>query len=175
MKNSRSQTASDQNFYPHKKYHQGLKMKNGPEKTPESIPDVRAQTAVAKMILANDVLQGLEESSMKQSDLAKKIGMSRQQLNRLLAASDNATIQTFAQIAVGLGRHFDARIARPDERVAVLSAEEMEAVHRMRARKEMHVFIEIPRSPRRLQVMPPSSKITPFQAVKSDMELSRAS
>lgn len=171
MRNSRSQTTSDQNFYPCKKYHQRPKMKNGAKKMSSSVPDVRAQTAVAKMILANDVLQGLEEASMKQSDLAKKIGMSRQQLNRLLAASDNATIQTFAQIAVGLGRHFDARIARPDERVAVLSAEEMEAVHKMRARKEMHVFIEIPRSSRKLQVMPQIHEPSPLQEFKSDQEM----
>ncbi|MEI9918555.1 MAG: helix-turn-helix transcriptional regulator [Bacteroidota bacterium] len=53
--------------------------------------------------IAVSILDALEEKKMTQSDLADKLGVSRQQVNKIVNGHENLTLQTISKIEEVLG------------------------------------------------------------------------
>mgnify|MGYP005855692417 CR=1 FL=1 len=73
-------------------------------------PDFVAETCKAAFV--EDVLQAVDEAGITKSELARRLGKSRQQIGALLDETkrNNFTIDTMAQISTALGRKLNVRM-----------------------------------------------------------------
>lgn len=87
----------------------------GLEQAPDYIADTR------KAAFVEDVLRALDENQMPKSELARRLGKTRQQLSYMLNEDklNNFTIETMAQISTALGRKLFVRMLAPDEAVQI--------------------------------------------------------
>ncbi len=101
-------------------------------------PEMAAEIGEANRALAKDpdfmadcmkgyfvecVLQGLEETGLKKAQLGKRIGKSRQYINKILNEDKrvNFTIETMTQIAHALGRRLDLHVLENHEKAVVFN------------------------------------------------------
>jgi len=75
-----------------------------------------------KMQFVEDTLAAMERQGIDRSELARRLGKSRQYVGRVLNERANFTLDSMAQIACALGAHIATRLYRPDERMAILPA-----------------------------------------------------
>ena len=75
-----------------------------------------------KMQLVEDMLKAMKEQEVSKSDLAKRLGKSRQYVGRVLNERANFTLDSLAQIACALGLRIGARMYSKAERLAILPA-----------------------------------------------------
>jgi transcriptional regulator with XRE-family HTH domain len=68
----------------------------------------------------NDVWASLEQQGLSQSDLAERMGWSRQYASRVLKSQMNLTIETMAKLACALGLRLSIKLHRPDERMEIV-------------------------------------------------------
>jgi transcriptional regulator with XRE-family HTH domain len=89
------------------------------DRSPEHIAETR------KAAFVEDVLRALDEENIGKSELARRLGKTRQQLSYMLNEEklNNFTIETMADIAAALGRHLLVRMLGPNERVQIEPAE----------------------------------------------------
>jgi len=75
----------------------------------------------AKGLFVEDVLRALNENSVSKSELARRMGKTRQQINILLdeEKKNNFTIETMAKISTALGRKLFVRMLAPEEFVCI--------------------------------------------------------
>jgi hypothetical protein len=73
-------------------------------------PDFIAESA--KGLLIEDILRAMDESHITKSELARRMGKSRQQINVLLdeEKKNNFTIETMARISTALGQRLVVRL-----------------------------------------------------------------
>lgn len=85
------------------------------ERSPEHIAETR------KAAFVEDVLRALDEENIGKSELARRLGKTRQQLSYMLNEEklNNFTIETMADIAAALGRHLLVRMLGPNERIQI--------------------------------------------------------
>ncbi|HLS28761.1 MAG TPA: helix-turn-helix domain-containing protein [Opitutales bacterium] len=87
------------------------------DRSPEHIAETR------KAAFVEDVLRALDEEKIAKSELARRLGKTRQQLSYMLNEEklNNFTIETMSAIAAALDRHLLVRMLSPDERVSIHS------------------------------------------------------
>jgi len=75
----------------------------------------------AKGVFVEDVLRALDDSHVNKSELARRMGKSRQQINTLLSEEkkNNFTIETMAKLSSALGRKLFVRMLAPNEAVQI--------------------------------------------------------
>lgn len=75
----------------------------------------------AKGLFVEDVLRALSENSVSKSDLARRMGKTRQQINILLdeEKKNNFTIETMAKVSTALGRKLFVRMLAPKESIRI--------------------------------------------------------
>jgi len=85
------------------------------ERDPDHVADTR------KAAFVEDVLRALDEDDIGKSELARRLGKTRQQLSCMLNEEklNNFTIETMAEIAAVLGRHLLVRMLGPNQRVRI--------------------------------------------------------
>lgn len=76
----------------------------------EQDPNFVAESA--KGLLIEDILRAMDERNITKSELARRMGKSRQQINVLLdeEKKNNFTIETMAQISTALGQRLIVRM-----------------------------------------------------------------
>lgn len=81
------------------------------ETSPQHVADTR------KASFVEDVLRALNEQGLTKSELARRLGKTRQQLNYMLNEGklNNFTIETMAQISTALGRNLFVRMLATHE------------------------------------------------------------
>lgn len=82
--------------------------------------DPEFQLECLKARFVEDVLAAMEEQGLGASDLARRLGRSRQYVSAILNEKSNFTLESLARIAAALGLQPAVRMVRPGERVAVL-------------------------------------------------------
>lgn len=77
----------------------------------------------SKGVFVEDVLRALEQCNVSKSELGRRMGKSRQQINVLLddEKKNNFTIETMAQISTALGRKLFVRMLAPEEHIRIES------------------------------------------------------
>ncbi|MEI6343488.1 MAG: helix-turn-helix domain-containing protein [Verrucomicrobiota bacterium] len=85
--------------------------------------DPRFLADVQKGLFVEQMLGALDERGESQSDLAKRLGKSRQYLSKLLNEDKrvNFTIETMCEVAHHLGRRLEILVLRPHEVATVAS------------------------------------------------------
>jgi transcriptional regulator with XRE-family HTH domain len=73
-----------------------------------------------KAQFVEDIYKAMEEQHLNRSQLAEKLGKTRQYVGRVLNENANFTLETLAEIACALGMHVAARMFSPEERMAIL-------------------------------------------------------
>jgi len=66
-----------------------------------------------------DVYRAMDEMGINKSELADRLGKSKQYVGRILNETANFTIETLAEISCSLGRKVAIRVHRPGESVVV--------------------------------------------------------
>lgn len=74
-----------------------------------------------KGVFVEDVLRALDESALSKSDLARRMGKSRQQINILLdeEKKNNFTIETMSKFSTALGRKLFVRMLATEDKVTI--------------------------------------------------------
>jgi DNA-binding phage protein len=90
---------------------------------PELDPSFVAEAQKAQFI--HDILQAMEETGVSKSELARRVGLSRQQITRMLNEESlgNFTIDTMTKIVCALGKTLRIVTMNPGAYVTVSSAE----------------------------------------------------
>lgn len=87
-------------------------------------PDLGADPGFVSETLKADVveeaLQAMKRQGVTQSELARRIGKSRQYVSRLLNESANFTLETIAELSCALGQRVTVKMYTPGESVVVL-------------------------------------------------------
>jgi len=65
--------------------------------------------------ITEDILAAMEENGMNKNQLSKKLGKSRQYVNRILNETANFTLDTLAKFACALNCKIEARIINKDK------------------------------------------------------------
>jgi len=88
------------------------------ETSPQHVADTR------KASFVEDVLRSLNEQGLTKSELARRLGKTRQQLNHMLNEKklNNFTIETMAQISAALGTNLFVRMLASHEDVRIDSS-----------------------------------------------------
>ena len=73
----------------------------------------------AKGQITEDILKAMEEDNINKSQLAEKLGKSRQYVSRVLNETANFTIDSLAEIACALQRKVEARIIKKNKHLVV--------------------------------------------------------
>ena len=83
------------------------------ENSPEHVAETR------KAAFVEDVLRALDDDGVSKSELARRLGKSRQQLNIMLDEDkrNNFTIETMAKLSTALGRKLHVRMLKPEVEV----------------------------------------------------------
>lgn len=68
----------------------------------------------------NGVWEALERQGLSQSELAERVGWSRQYASRMLKSQMNLTIDTMAKLACALGLRLEIKLHRPDEHLEMV-------------------------------------------------------
>ena len=63
--------------------------------------------------LSEDILAIMEEENLSRSDLAARLGVSRQYVTKLINRTPNLTLRSLAEIAAALGRQVTVRLEMP--------------------------------------------------------------
>lgn len=82
--------------------------------------DPEFQLDYLKARFVEDVLAAMEEQGLNASDLARRLGRSRQYVSAFLNEKSNFTFESVARIAAAFGMQPAIRMARPGERVTTL-------------------------------------------------------
>ena len=90
----------------------------------------------SKGVFVEDVLRALEESNVSKSELGRRMGKSRQQINVLLddEKKNNFTIETMAKVSTALGRKLFVRMLAPEEHIRIESKTVEQTVQRTKLR-----------------------------------------
>ncbi len=73
-----------------------------------------------KAQFVEDIYKVMESQGLNRSQLAKKLGKTRQYVGRVLNEKANFTLETLAEIACALGMQVSARMYSRDEQMAIL-------------------------------------------------------
>jgi transcriptional regulator with XRE-family HTH domain len=66
-----------------------------------------------------DLLQAMDAQGISQTELAKRLGTSRQYINRILQEQENFTVETLAKLATAVGLTFSLTLHDAKEQVQV--------------------------------------------------------
>lgn len=90
----------------------------------------------SKGVFVEDVLRALEQSNVSKSELGRRMGKSRQQINVLLddEKKNNFTIETMAKVSTALGRKLFVRMLAPEEHIHIESKVVEQTVQRTKLR-----------------------------------------
>ena len=82
----------------------------------------------SKGVFVEDILRALAENTMSKSELARRMGKTRQQINTLLddEKKNNFTIETMAKVSTALGRQLFVRMLASEEHVRITTHEPVE-------------------------------------------------
>lgn len=81
-----------------------------------------------KMSIASDILAAMESQGVDRSELARRLGKSRQYVSRVLNERANFTLDSLAQIACALDMSITARIHSPENVAATVVKKTPKAV-----------------------------------------------
>jgi DNA-binding phage protein len=99
-------------------------------KTPDLLSDPEWVAEDVKMQIAEDMRRALREARVSQAEVARRLGMRRQQLSRMLSEPSNLTIESMAKFFSGIGWQLVIRGIRRDEAAPIVPFRSLPAVRK---------------------------------------------